>query len=702
MSRTFSHAGKAGASDAASVRAASIYSSSSADARSVNYIPPPSAYHPRPATRKANGPALKTVHTYTGASGKLLVQLHTPPQALPTYMGGSKSRGRGAVVGRVVLHCTDKDKASEVRIKLKAVVSVHVPKSSQATDGDMTTFSGLTPSSVSTSTREQVLLQLDHRLRAADAMFRVSDKSAAQANATGKLDRNGLYEWNFTFDIPEQGSGKSTLPVVFPGVGAHYPSSYVLESDINRGKAKEEWASVKWYIKMTVERPGLFRSNDRLLVPFIYLPPPPEKISSTLIRRQALSMQIQRVVRAAHGPVVLPPGLAEPAGKWHTEYFQLSQSSLGQPAKRSFVDKLFGANKPKDERWAISLPSAPLAVFPLRATIPFVLTLVHSAGMPLVVHPHVFLVQKVHLRARSNAAHTQYISHAKVLASPATKSGMQQWFGWVQFPSWCSPSFDTPLLSLEYFLQVKPLNTAMASVLTTIPVGLYCAPPRLAQARENAHAQGQLPAARPVPAPPASSRPPSVMSMPMAPVRRPVDAMSVHSVQTLPQSSPPSSRRTSIASAGRVAGRPMPPPMPMDPHAAGVAGIGRAHLPGADPSAAPPPHPALPDPGALHNPYDDSTPAPAPAPAPATPPRPTQPAAAPQPAEASMPQPAAYAESLAPPPDDAPHDAGPLTAEQEQAWTMDILANAYDDDGAGAFELPPSYFEATGIEDHDE
>ena len=59
-------------------------------------------------------------------------------------------------------------------------------------------------------------------------------------------------------------------------------------------------------------------------------------------------------------------------------------------------------------------------------------------------------------------------------------------------------------------------------------------------------------------------------------------------------------------------------------------------------------------------------------------------------------------------PDDASsdglvHDAGPLTQEQENAWTMDILANAInEDDVAAGFDLPPSYFEATGILDHEE
>ena len=736
MSQTLASNAKRPASDAASVRAASIYSSGSTDTRSTVAPAIISAAYPTvPVNRGARArpaPELKTVHTYAGATGKLLVQLQTPPQALPTYMGGSKARGRGSIVGRIILHCSDKDRANEVRVKLKAVVSVQVPKASQATDGDMPTFSGLTPSETSTSSREQVLLSIDDRLKATDALFRATEQDAPKPNTSGKLEHAGIYEWKFKFDIPESGTGKNTLPLGFPGVGANYPSSYVLESDKRHKGATEEWASVKWYIKVTVGRPGFFRSNDRLLVPFIYLPPPPDKISSTIIQRQALSMQIQRMVHTIHGPVVLPKDLAEPANRWLTEYFPLNQASLGQNTKRSFVEKLFGVNKPKEERWAISLPGKPLAVFPLRSTIPFVLTLVHSAGMPLVVHPEVYLVQKVHLRARSSAAHTQYISHAKVLASPATKSGMQQWFGWIQFPSWCSPSFDTQLLGLEYFVQVKPLNTPTAHTLCTIPIGLYCAPPRLVQARELARSQSMARPARQAPG--AAGRVATG-----AAARRPFDAASIASTDTAHTMSPStaaavssfaplrslqSSRQPSMSSLHRTAA--LPPrtvaPTALDPLAAGVAGIGRMHLANAEPGAtasrpstppravpptpptgAPlmsptsstPSHASMPTSETLLNPYDAASPPPLPYRE-----NPGASTVSLASREPTMPQPSGHEGTASA--DTSIHDAGPLTAEQEQAWTMDILANAFDDDGGDAFELPPSYFEATGIEDHDE
>ena len=110
-------------SDARSLYAASMYSAASPRPnRSAAFI--------RSMERRAPHSAdLKTVHTYSGAHGTLQVQLLTPPQASPTYMGGTHARGRGAMTGRILLECTSKMKASEVRIKLRSVVIVMVPVS---------------------------------------------------------------------------------------------------------------------------------------------------------------------------------------------------------------------------------------------------------------------------------------------------------------------------------------------------------------------------------------------------------------------------------------------------------------------------------------------------------------------------------------------------------------------------------------------
>lgn len=109
------------------------------------------------------------------------------------------------------------------------------------------------------------------------------------------------------------------------------------------------------------------------------------------------------------------------------------------------------------------------------------------------------------------------------------------------------------------------------------------------------------------------------------------------------------------------------------------------------------PSPALSE--ALRNPYDPVTPPPLPQRTGAPESAVSSPRAEPPPAAPAVP-PAGPEDTSGQ--DSGMHDAGPLTAEQEQAWTMDILANAFDDDGNDALELPPSYFEATGIQDHDE
>ena len=637
-------------------------------------------------------------------------------------MGGSKKRGRGAMVGRVVLRCSEKTHATEIRIKLKSVVSILAPKNTQATQGDTPNFAGMAPSTVSTSARELVLVQLEKRLEPGTALYRSREGVPPQKNLSGRLDRAGFYEWMFHFDIPAESPGKSSLPGGFPGVGTYYPSSYVLESDPIKGK-KEEWASVKWYLKLTVERSGLFRSNDRMLVPFIYLPPPPETICPLLLRRQALSAQIQSVIQRTQGTMTLPPNSVEPASKWKTHHVVLRQEALGKPIKRSLVDKMFGSNKQKEERWAISLPGNPISVFALRSVVPFVLTLVHSAGMPLVVHPMVSLVQKVHLRARSNAAHTQYICHAKMQTMPLSKGGLQQWFGWIQFPGWCSPSFDNHLLGLEYFLQIKPLRTPEAHVLQNIPIGLYCAPPKLIQ---NAAAKASTTSA----ASDFSSWTSPRSSQVTMPSRLTSDNESVAStgasssrVSVSMPASPASSRRTS-QSALRTS-RPVPPiPSDTSPRndteATEAGGISTPETAGND----------LPAPSSMLQSVATSESLQRP-----VPPLPTE-SDTPETTSVSdiasmagngadvdttsetssahsrygqiATQPVDETAMLPPIPDYTPrdgliHDAGPLTQEQEQAWTIDILANDFsEDEMAAGFDLPPSYFEATGIRDNEE
>jgi len=596
------------------------------------------------------------------------------------------------MTGTVTLCCSEKTRASEVRIKLKSVITIAVPRASQATNGDMSHFAGLSPSTVSTSTREHVLLQIDKRFRPDTAQFRPTEQSSPQKNTSGRLDRPGYYDWSFHFDIPEQGTNKNTLPNGFPGVGGFYPPSYVLESDPIHGR-REEWASVKWYLKVTVERPGLFRSNDRTLIPFIYMPPPPDSVSSLLIQRQALSAQTQDLVTHATVPFAIPGTLAESPSKWKAHYMQLNEAALGQHIKRTFFQKLTGSNKPKQERWALSLPGNPLAVFPLRAVIPFILTLVHSAEMPLVVHPHVALVQRVHLKARSTAAHSQYIAHATVVTSSLSKSGMQQWFGWIQFPNWCTPTFDTHSLGVEYFLQVKPLKTPEAQVLLNIPVGLYCSPPRLLQTLNSASASAQ------------SQRPASLKHASISSTSRRVSNGSIGAVRTFPQS---------------VDGQ---TPVSETSSQVGLAGIGLSRL--ANAASSSPESPRVTSNPSVGLPSTESTPQELvarrvpPQPIPENTPVPTTyPTTATQEThdgggedliEALVDEYSHEQATTLPPSSNRPsevhtvHDAGPLTREQEEAWTRDILAHAFnEDDIIQGFDLPPSYFEATGIQDTDE
>ena len=136
----YQYAGPSQASDSASI----LYSTGSTGyAESVPARVASSAPPSRRSTR-SNG-ALKTVHSYTGANDTLFVQLHTPPQTSPTYMGGSKERESGAIHGRLILHCTDKSRVAQVRMKLKCVVSILAPRASQATSGTCLLYTSPSP-----------------------------------------------------------------------------------------------------------------------------------------------------------------------------------------------------------------------------------------------------------------------------------------------------------------------------------------------------------------------------------------------------------------------------------------------------------------------------------------------------------------------------------------------------------------------------
>ncbi|WFD36997.1 hypothetical protein MCUN1_003889 [Malassezia cuniculi] len=687
--------------------------------------------------------ALKTVHRYSGVGGKLIVELLTPPQVAPTYMGGSKERGRGSLRGRIQLYCMEKsDRISDVRIKLKAEVSIEAPWSVDTSD-ELSSFSNMAPSTSRTWSKEQVLLQLDQRLTAVRATYKAVEGGVPKANKSGTFAAKGIYEWNFEFDIPALANKRTGTLQPFPGVGVSYPSSYLLESDMMPGASKrEEWASVKWYLKCTVERAGLFRGKDRLVVPFIYLPPPPESVHKTLARRQALSQQIQGILTMISGPVSLPESLVEKQSRWRSYPCEISDDSLDVNERRGFLKRIFSTKRV--ERWAITIPADPLAAYPLRSTIPIVLTLMDSSTSPIVAHPHVFLIQRVQLRGRTNATHHQVISHARVFPSRVAQNGMQQWFAAVQFPSWCSPSFETSMLGLDYYLLVKPTERSESESLLTIPVALYCPPPRVVSAQQEARARRAI--------------------MAQSPAR----AAATHSPRDSVSSRSPSSSSMAFATPAASFGTatpPPPPPPPVHPHAAASQSVASlqhhaSHIPSALSRPAslstmrlpdsPPRHahqfpiPAAPGtPGAPGLPYG----APAlPAVPPALPPRTIRSPSNSQSSRIGSPVPhanvlgspvvpsqAAYASAAASAEaenailaeytgDDSHtaaesdaaaevtsisatstsgvHDAGALTHEEEYQWTMNMLENAlHGHDDTHALELPPSYFEATGIRD---
>lgn len=94
----------------------------------------------------------------------------------------------------------------------------------------MNHLSGRSPAHEGAQEREVLLLQLEQQLHT---------PGIDDGGRRGHLEP-GTYEWPYRFNIPPQ-----------TNAGQELPPSYVLESGTRtKLNAVEEWASVKWYLKL--------------------------------------------------------------------------------------------------------------------------------------------------------------------------------------------------------------------------------------------------------------------------------------------------------------------------------------------------------------------------------------------------------------------------------------------------------------------
>jgi hypothetical protein len=468
---------------------------------------------------------LKKRHTFASGNGRIIMDIYSPPQKTLTYIGGSADRGTGAMKGKVIVHAQEGDRISAIRLKIKAVVRVAMPKS--GTPQAPFQLDSADPSREPTSEREVLLLQLESKLYS-------TPSSALPVGSTSNdptLLKAGTYEYPFSVDIPSS-SGSKGLPL---------PPSFILTpSNVqSRGPAAKgslfkipilasDWASVKWYTKLTVERPGIFRPNDRIFAPFVYLPPPPRlngieaqlerrlKLVSevdTALRRFSASnytsfINLERFTESVSGwdDIPLKYGIGSAKNRRSNPPLATGQSNEEGPgffSKLLFGSQVEGPAAVSKETWSLGIPRTP-HIFPLRSGIPFVLHRaiewrgqqpVNEEGLSKV--PHVVLLQRTNVynkvKGPISGTTVRYIADSR--QTPATRpasislydpkgSGKSQlnrrvdsWLGMIDMPA-CTPCFETPVVSLDYFLSVRVGAGQSIEVLHSEPVVICCPTPR--------------------------------------------------------------------------------------------------------------------------------------------------------------------------------------------------------------------------------
>ncbi|KDN53359.1 hypothetical protein K437DRAFT_271591 [Tilletiaria anomala UBC 951] len=453
----------------------------------------------RSETGAAGVDGLKTVHTYSGAGGRAILELHTAPQQTPTYMGGSVERGRGAMVGRLCFTPKPQEKISHITLKLKAVVRVRVPVVNPNAPGPAQ-IAARSPVVEQTMEREVLLLQLEQSLYQARP-----DNKEKYFEMPASAAHDSTVTWPFQFDIPVEDRGGRAFPVSYVLMGDEaarpQPKGYeprgaslisvgrgLLSSLKNVGQSAadaNEWASVKWYLKATIGRPGMLETNDRIFAPFTYLPPPPRNMFELLDRRARTPAQLRE----------------------NTPFEQLMESSRtwqaidigtdgAEKARPGLLGSLFGVSGRAKQMsdWTLEMPSSP-AVFTLQGSIPFYICskAPRELGAPLIIS----LFKRITLVSRSTqGSDVRKVCGARIATSPTVlksqRSGVvtYRWKGVLDIPPTCGPCFDSQILSLEYFIGIQErLDTPC---IYAKPIVLMCAPPRLICTSAPSPATGTL------------------------------------------------------------------------------------------------------------------------------------------------------------------------------------------------------------------
>lgn len=477
---------------------------------------------------------LKTKHTFLSAGARIVLDINTAvPQKTLTFMGGTADRGRGAMKGVVTIHAQPNERISAIRIKIKAVVRVLVPRT--GTPQQPFLLENTHPAVEQSVEKELLLLQLESQLYDAHSASGVDSADPTMMSV-------GKHEFPFSIDLPSQTGKGEELPPSFVLSPLNKPEQVqrpqpkskweTLTASIPVPHLSKDWASIKWYAKVTVERPGIFRTNERIFAPFVYLPPPPKNLSGLeeqLLRRLRLAGEVDALLKRFESmqgsrPIDLHR-LVEPLNQWESiklSYGNAKPNTMKQkvpPAntksdKPGFFSKmLFGSQADKavfrsisieKETFAFYVPKKPF-VFALRSGLPYILSrTVQFSGdgevRPEMLSrvPSVGLFQKTNVFARGTKGpcagttsrfvapgrqppdnHAVQIKEERSTGTngkPLTRRRTEYWLGIIDLPPTCAPCFETSVLTLEYTLVVR--HPQSPNPIHVEPIVLICPPSR--------------------------------------------------------------------------------------------------------------------------------------------------------------------------------------------------------------------------------
>lgn len=257
------------------------------------------------------------------------------------------------------------------------------------------------------------------------------------------------------------------------------------KDEAKKNNARPSWASVKYQLKLTIQRPGILKRNIRIYAPFIYLPPPPSAVP-LLLPRRSLGAQMASIVLQYRGDGCQR---IETPNEWCTRSLPFLMSPNGiekveTEKKSGIMSFLFGGTKKEEiiwhEAWSLSVPMTAGSPFPLRSSIPFIVRcrtnkpVDLNAGSPLAFT----LYRRVRLltgrKQKPIAIQQEPIADA-VLRYAAESRGVFRLNGLITLPPNCVPNFNTINLSLDYYITVVRVLDGV--ILHKEFVNLVC-PPR--------------------------------------------------------------------------------------------------------------------------------------------------------------------------------------------------------------------------------